>query len=112
MLVECDESLLDSFHIVIRSTRGFSSLQETASHTFVRYLEVEDVLAWSNCLLKLFSLGNLPGVTVDQESLGSTKPLNHCLSQEIQDGSQRDKLARLHDGGQRLFARSKRQPPL
>ena len=102
VLVEGDESLLDGLLIVVSTARCLGSLQESLGHGGVGDLEVENVLAWSNGLLELLSLGNLTGIAVNQETLGTTEPLDHGLGQEIEDGSQRNQLARLHDGSQVL----------
>ena len=102
VLVEGDKSLLDGFLVVVSTARGLGSLQESLGHGGVGDLEVEDVLARSNCLLELLSLGNLTRITVNQETLGSAQLLDHGLSQEIKNCGKRNQLAGLHDGSQIL----------
>ena len=84
VLVEGDKSLLDGFLVVVSTARGLGSLQESLGHGGVGDLEVEDVLARSNCLLELLSLGNLTRITVNQETLRSTELLDHGLGQEVE----------------------------
>merc|ERR1719495_1026777 len=100
--MECDKSLLDGINIVVSSSRCLSSLEQSLGHGLIRHLKVEDVLAWSNGLLKLLTLSNLTGISINEESLGSTELLDHGLSQQIKNSGKRDKLARLHDGSQVL----------
>merc|ERR1711962_541826 len=102
MLVECDESLLDSFPHYHQLYQRFQLSSGDGQSYSRQKPRSRGCACMEQSPSKTLLPGQLPWVTVDQESLGSTKSLNHCLSQEIQDCSQRDELARLHDGGQRL----------
>ena len=102
VLVECNKPLLDGVNIVIGSARGLCALEESGSHCLIRHFEVQNVLAGSDGLLELFSLGNLTGISVNEESLGSTELLDHGLGKKVEVGGKRDKLAALHDGSQVL----------
>ena len=102
VLVEGDETLLDGSFVIISSARGLCSLQQSLSHGLIRHLEVENVSAGSDGLLKLLSLSNLTRISVNQESLGSTQLLDHGLGQKIQNSCKRHQLTRLHDRSQVL----------
>ena len=100
--MEGDEPLLDSLNIVVSSARGLGTLEQPGCHGVVGHLEVEDVLARSDGLLKLLSLSNLTRITINEESLGATQPLDHGLGQKIEDSGEGNQLAALHDGGEVL----------
>ena len=102
VLVEGDQPLLDGLHIVVGTAGGLGPLEQPLGHGIVADLKVEDVLAGGDGLLELLSLGDLPGVAVDEEALRTGELLDHGLGQEVEDGGQGDKLTRLHDGGQVL----------
>ena len=102
VLVEGDESLLDCGLVVVSSAGGLGSLKQSLGHGGIGDLEVEDVLAGCDGLLELLALGDLTGISVNEESLGASELLDHGLGQEVEDGRQRDQLAGLHDGGEAL----------
>ena len=102
VLVECYQSLLDGGLVVVGPAGGLGSLEQPLGHGGIGDLEVENVLARSDGLLELLSLGHLTGIAVNEESLGPSQPLDHGLGQEVEDGGERDQLAGLHDGGEAL----------
>ena len=102
VLVEGDESLLDCGLVVVSSAGGLGSLKQSLGHGGIGDLEVEDVLAGCDGLLELLALGDLTGISVNEEPLGASELLDHGLGQEVEDGRQRDQLAGLHDGGEAL----------
>ena len=102
VLVEGDQPLLDGLLVVVSATGGFGPLKQPLGHGLVANLEVEDVLAGSDCLLELLTLGDLPWVSVNEEALGPGEPLDHGLGQEVEDGGEGDELAGLHDSSQVL----------
>ena len=102
VLVEGDQPLLDGLHIVVSTAGGLGPLEQPLGHRLVADLKVENVLAGGDGLLELLSLGDLPGVAVNEEALRTGELLDHGLGQEVEDGGQGDELARLHDGGQVL----------
>ena len=53
VFVECVQSLLDGFLVVVHSAGGLTSLHQPLGHGLVTDLEVEDVGAGSDLLLKL-----------------------------------------------------------
>ena len=84
MLVEGDEPLLDGLHVVVRAPGGLSPLEQPLSHGLVGDLEVEDVLARRDGLLKLLALSDLARVPVDQEALGAAQLGDHGLGEEVE----------------------------
>jgi len=92
VLVECNESLLDGFDIVVSSSGSLGSLEKSLGHGVIGDLKVEDVLAWSNGLLELLTLGNFTGISINEESLGTAELLDHGLGQEIKNGGKGNKL--------------------
>ena len=102
VLVEGDQPLLDGLHVVISASRGLSPLEQPLGHGLVADLKVQDVLAGSDGFLELLSLGDLPGVAINEEALGAGELLDHGLGQQVEDGGEGNKLAGLHDGGQVL----------
>jgi len=100
--VEGVEALLDGLLVVVHSARGLTSLEQTLGHGLIADLKVQDPGTWSNFLFKLLALGNLPGITIDQESLGASQLLQHGLSQQVKHNSQWYKVSSLHDGSQLL----------
>merc|ERR1711970_405368 len=54
-------------------------------HSIIGNFKVENVLARSNGLFKLFSLSNLTRISVNQESLRAGEFLDHRLSKKIKD---------------------------
>ena len=102
VLVEGHEPLLDGGLVVVGPAGGLGPLQEPLGHGGVGDLEVKDVLAGSDGLLKLLALSHLAGIAVNEESLGATELLDHGLGQEVEDGGEGDQLAGLHDGGEAL----------
>ena len=68
VLVKGDEPLLDGLHIVVSAARGLGPLEQPLGHGLVADLKIENVLAGGDGLLKLLSLGDLPGVAVNEES--------------------------------------------
>ncbi|GMT31758.1 hypothetical protein PFISCL1PPCAC_23055, partial [Pristionchus fissidentatus] len=101
-LVEGLQALLDRVHVVVSAATGLGTLEQTLDEGLLRHVEVDGQLGGHNLDLKLISLRDLTGISVNEESLAALGDfLEHGLLDQIEhDSLQGNELAGRHDLGE------------
>ncbi|GMR43902.1 hypothetical protein PMAYCL1PPCAC_14509, partial [Pristionchus mayeri] len=81
-LAERLQTLLDRVHVVVGASTGLCALEQSLHERLLRHLEVDGQLGGHDLSLELVSLGDLSGVSIDEESLAA---LGYFLEHRLLD---------------------------
>lgn len=97
LVMERLEALGNGLLVVVHAATRLASLQESSLHRLVLHLEVHEVRALAHLGFETLPLLDIPGIAVDEESLGFLEVFLDCLLNQLKDHCQRGKLSLLHD---------------